>query len=84
MDIKKNSLISISDVNKNFTKASHIVDEEGIAVVLKNNKPKFVIIDFDHYEQLYNELEEKRNKLIDELADKVIDENMEAFLELAK
>ena len=30
------------------------------------------------------ELKEKKDKLIDELADKIIDENMEAFLELAK
>ena len=41
-----NTLISASEISNNFSKASSIVEKEGIAIVTKNNKPKFVILNF--------------------------------------
>lgn len=77
-----NTLISASEINNNFSKASSIVEKEGIAIVTKNNKPKFVILNFKDYEKLISnwQLQQK----IDKTADRILDENIEAFFQLAK
>lgn len=82
MNINTNTLVSASEVNNNFSKASSIVEKEGMAIVMKNNKPKFVILNFEDYDKLVSNLEMQQK--IDKTADRILDENMEAFLELAK
>jgi len=82
MNVNIKSLISISEINNNFSKATSIVDKEGLAVILKNNKPKFVVLTYEDYELLSTKLQ--RSQLINESADRIIDENLDAFLELAK
>ena len=57
-----------------------MVDENGMAVILKNNKPRYMVVNFTEYE----EIRMARATLIAKTADKLIDENMEAFKELAK
>ena len=37
--ITTDNIISISEVNKNFTKVTKIIAEKGAAVILKNNAP---------------------------------------------
>ena len=54
-----------------------------MAVILKNNKPRYVVVDFDEYNNIAAALQMRKAK-IDSAADKLIDENMEALLELAK
>ena len=49
----------------------------------KNNKPKYVVVDFDEYDNIASAMQ-MRKAIIDGIADNIIDENMEAFLELAK
>ena len=39
MNININNLVSISEANQNFSKIARMVDENGVAVILKNNKP---------------------------------------------
>lgn len=46
MNIKINNLVSISDANQNFSKVARLVDENGAAVILKNNKPRYVLIEY--------------------------------------
>ena len=55
-------------------------DERGMAVILKNNSPRYALIDFSECDRF---LEYRRN-LIEKTADRVIEENLEAFQELAK
>ena len=45
MKIDLNNLISITEANQNFSKVARMVDEKGAAVILKNNAPRYVIID---------------------------------------
>ena len=73
-------LVSMTDANQNFSKVARLVDEKGAAVILKNNKPRYLILDFDEYE----EIAAARQKNIEKIADNLIDENLEAFMELAK
>ena len=80
MTVDTKLLVPMTDANQNFSKVVRIVDESGMAVILKNNKPRYLILDFDEYE----EINEARQKLIDKTADNLIEENLEAFMELAK
>lgn len=47
MNIDSKTMISISEANQNFSKVTKLVDQYGSAVVLKNNVPKYVILEFD-------------------------------------
>ena len=46
MTIDTNTMVSISEANQNFSKIARLVDEKGSAVILKNNVPRYLIIDF--------------------------------------
>ncbi|MDD6154071.1 MAG: type II toxin-antitoxin system Phd/YefM family antitoxin [Eubacteriales bacterium] len=52
MKIDTNTMISISEVNQNFSKVARMVDQYGSAVILKNNAPKYVVLDFNQAESL--------------------------------
>ena len=83
MTVDTNTLVAMTEANQNFSKVTRLVDEEGIAVILKNNKPKYIVVSFDEYDKIAAARESRRN-LIDNAADELIRENMEALEELAK
>ena len=83
MNINTNALVAMTEANQNFSKVVRVVDEEGVAVILKNNKPRYVVVDFAEYDAI-QEMMELRRKMVDAAADALLEENMEAFLELAK
>ena len=83
MLVNTNNLVAMTEANQNFSKVVRIVDESGMAVILKNNKPKYILVDFDEYEEIQAMMKEKA-KIISETADLLINENLEAFKELAK
>lgn len=80
MKIDTNVLVPMTDANQNFSKVVRMVDENGMAVILKNNKPRYMVVGFSEYEEIKN----ARAKLINEATEHLIDENLEAFEELAK
>ena len=45
MTIDTNTMVSISEANQNFSKVARLVDECGSAVILKNNVPRYLVID---------------------------------------
>ena len=47
MTIDTNTMVSISEANQNFSKVARLVDENGSAVILKNNVPRYLVIDFN-------------------------------------
>ena len=83
MNINTNALVAMTEANQNFSKVVRKVEEEGAAVILKNNKPKYVVVRFDEYEEIRTGLEKRRID-IDTLADNIILANIEALEELAK
>lgn len=83
MMVDTDCLVPMAEANQNFSKVIRIVDENGIAVILKNNKPKYVVVDFDEYDTISAAMQMRKAK-IDGAADKLIDENTEALLELAE
>ena len=50
MNINTNTLVSITDANQNFSRVARLVDENGAAVILKNNVPRYLIVEFSQAE----------------------------------
>ena len=80
MNIDTCVLVPMTEANQNFSKVVRLVDESGMAVILKNNKPRYMVLSF----QEYDEIQAARRKLFNAAADSVISENLEALRELAK
>ena len=83
MMVNTKTIVPMTDANQNFSKVVHIVDENGMAVIMKNNKPRYVIVDFDEYENIAAALQLRKAK-IDSAAEKILTDNLTAFTELAK
>ena len=83
MIVNTSYLVPMTEANQNFSRVVRTVDESGLAVILKNNKPRYVVFDFDEYDTIAAAMQ-MRNAKIDGVAEKLINENMEALLELAK
>lgn len=83
MMVNTSQLVSMTDANQNFSKVTRMVDKDGMAVIMKNNQPRYVVLDFAEYEMLAAAMQ-MRKEGIAAAADAILEENMEAFLELAK
>ena len=53
MKVSTQNMVSITEANQNFSKIARMVDERGPVVVLKNNTPKYLIIEFASVENEY-------------------------------
>jgi len=51
MLINTDSIISITEANQNFSRVTRMVDEKGSVVILKNNYPRYLVIEFNQAEQ---------------------------------
>ena len=80
MNINTNLIVPMAEANQNFSKVVRIVDENGMAVIMKNNKPRYMVVSFSEYD----EIQMARNKLFNDTADSVIKENISALRELAE
>ena len=80
MQINTNTIVSVTEANQNFSKVSRIAERNGQAVIFKNNRPKFLLIDVDHSPVLELTDDEK----IDIVAARILSRFRPAFEELAK
>ena len=51
MNIDTNSLLSVTDANHNFSKVTKAVEQYGVALLLKNNAPKYVVLDISDVDE---------------------------------
>lgn len=51
MTIDTNTMISITEANQNFSKVTKLVDERGTAVILKNNVPRYLVVEFSKVDE---------------------------------
>ncbi len=80
MLVNTNTLVSITEANQNFSKVARLVDENGSAVILKNNVPRYIIMEFPAAEEIQNAFDED----IASISKRLIEKNLEAYKELAK
>lgn len=80
MKIDTNEIISISAANQNFSNVIKIADKRGKAVIFKNNKPRYILMNIEESPIIEMTDDEK----IDFVAARILKEHKAAFLELAK
>ena len=80
MNISIDNLVSISEANQNFSKVARLVDEKGTAVILKNNAPRYVLLDYSLFRQ--NAIADDMD--VDAAATRILAKHIKAFEELAK
>lgn len=80
MTIDSNTIVSVSEANRNFSKVTRIVDSNGQAIIFKNNRPKYMMIDLENSPIIDMTDDEK----IDFVADRILKKHKAAFMELAK
>ena len=80
MMIDTNTIVSATEANQNFSRVTRIADANGQAVIFKNNKPKYLLIDMESTPYFEMTDDEK----IDVIARRVLNKYRPAFEELAK
>lgn len=80
MMVNTNNLVSITEANQNFSKVARLVDERGSAVILKNNTPRYLIIEFSQAEQLQAAEDED----VMNISARLLKQNREAYEVLTK
>lgn len=80
MNINTKNLVSITDANQNFSKVARLVDENGSVIILKNNVPRYLVMEFNaaEQEQLANDED------IIAISKRLIEKNRQAYEVLAK
>lgn len=78
MKIDTNNLISITEANQNFSQVVKKVEQDGSVIVLKNNKPKYVVSKFKD-DNFNNEMQ-----ILTIIAKMILTEHSSAFEELAR
>ncbi len=80
MQIDTNTIVSITEANQNFSRVTRIAEKNGQAVIFKNNRPKYMVIDLENEPVLELTDDEK----IDIVAARILKRYKPAFEELAK
>jgi antitoxin Phd len=80
MTINTNAMVSITEANQNFSKVARLVDELGTAVILKNNVPRYLVIDFSRADADAEAADED----VMAISKRLIAKNQEAYEVLAK
>ena len=77
---EKIQTIMITEANQNFSKVARLVDEHGTAVILKNNVPRYLVIDFSKAE---GDSVASDEDVLD-ISKRLIEQNREAYEVLAR
>ena len=75
------TIFSMTQANQNFSSVARTVDNKGEAVVFKNNKPKYLIVDMESNDLMLDLTDDEK---IDIVAKRVLEKYLPAFKELAK
>ena len=74
-------MVPISDANKDFSCVMHLADSYGRVVILKDNKPKYLLIDLEQETLIYDLTEEEKLEIASK---RIMKQCRPAFEELSK
>ena len=80
MNINTKSLVSITEANQNFSKVARLVDENGSVVILKNNVPRYLVIEFEQAEKVQTASDAD----VMAISKRLIEKNKQAYKVLAQ
>ncbi|MGI6594956.1 MAG: type II toxin-antitoxin system Phd/YefM family antitoxin [Christensenellales bacterium] len=67
----------MTEANQNFSKAAKTADKYGSALIFKNNKPKYILVDFEQHIEL---TDDEKNEIV---AKRILAKHIQAFKNLA-
>lgn len=80
MKVSTSTLVSITEANQNFSKVARLVDEKGSAVILKNNVPRYLVIEFSQAEKM----QEAEDEDVLAISSRLMAQNQAAYEVLAQ
>ncbi len=80
MTIDTKTIVSITEANQNFSKVTRLVDEMGTAVIMKNNTPRYLVVDFSKVDSS----DEVSDRTVAEISKQLMQKNQEAYEVLAR
>ena len=80
LNINTNNIVSITEANQNCSKVARLVDENGAVIILKNNVPRYLIIEFGQAEKEQIAADED----VMPISKRLISKNRQAYEVLAK
>lgn len=80
MNIDTNQLVSITEANQNFSRVARMVDENGSVIILKNNTPRYLLVEFKAAEE--EQIADNEDLLA--ISNRLIAKNKKAYEVLAK
>ena len=81
MIINTDYIFSMTQANQNFSAIARVADREGEAVVFKNNKPKYLVVNMENNDRLFDLTEDEKIEIV---AKRILKRYLGAFKELAK
>lgn len=80
MMVNTDSIVNISEANQNFSRVARMADEKGSVVIMKNNVPRYLLIEFSQAESMQAASDED----VLAVSERLIHKNRQAYEELAK
>ena len=80
MNINTETITTMTEANQNFSRVAKVAENNGQAVIFKNNKPKFLLIDVES-DSYFDITDDEK---IDIAAKRIMNRFKPAFKELAK
>ncbi|MCD8299705.1 MAG: type II toxin-antitoxin system Phd/YefM family antitoxin [Clostridiales bacterium] len=80
MTINTSNLVSITEANQNFSRIARMADESGAVVILKNNTPRYLLVEYGAAQQE----EFASDEDVMSISKRLIEKNRKAYEVLAK
>lgn len=80
MKIDTDNLVPMTEANQNFSKVARLVDQKGSVIILKNNVPRYLVLDF----QKMQEEQTMSDEDVMAVSRRLMDQNREAYKVLDK
>ena len=80
MNVNTSNLVSITEANQDFSKVARMVDQNGPVIIMKNNTPRYVLMEFKQEDM--EQIADDEDLL--EISRRLIERNREAYEVLAK
>lgn len=81
MQLDTKMIVSVSEANKNFSHVARTADANGRAVIFKNNKPKYLLVDLEQESLIYDLTDDEKLEIASK---RILKQYKSAFEELAK
>ncbi len=78
IDIK--NIVSITEANQNFSRVARMADERGSILIMKNNAPRYLLVEFARVD----ELRQADDSRMLEIGHEFVKKNDDVFQEMGK